>query len=93
MHFHETRAPVVKWNAIRACLTMSFMHNFHARSIDFDQAYVQLDSDADMHLRLPMGFRISNKDRCIMQFIKNVCGLKQGCYNFCEKLKEELIKR
>ena len=40
-----------------------------------------------------MGFRISNKDRHVIKLIKNLCGLKQGGYNFCEKLKAELIKR
>ena len=76
---------------------MSCTCNWHTREIYFDQACAQVDADADADadacLHLPMGFRISIKDRFIMNLIKNLCGLKQGGYNFYEKSKAELIKR
>ena len=48
VNFHETWDPVVKWETIRTCLTQEILNNWHAKVIDFDQAYDQADCDADV---------------------------------------------
>lgn len=90
VNYFETYAPVVKWNTIRSCLTMSIIHSWHTRAIDFEQAYTQADCDVDIFLHLPAGFRAKSKEKYVLKLLKNLYGLKQGGYNFHEKLKAEL---
>jgi len=49
VNFFETYAPVVKWDSIRTCLTLSSIYNWKTRAIDFDQAYMQADVDAEIY--------------------------------------------
>ena len=44
-------------------------------------------------MRLPAGFKPKSNDKYVLKLIKNLYGLKQGRYNFYEKLKSELEKR
>ena len=92
INFHETYAPVAKWNTIRTCLTIALLSNWYDKAIDFDQAYTQADCDSDVYLYLPAGFHVKNQDRHIVKLIKNLYGLCQGRCNFYTKLKSELTK-
>ena len=69
------------------------MHNWATRAIDFDQAYTQADVDADIYTHLSAGFQIPGPIAHVIKLIKNLQGLKQGGYNFYEKLKYELLRR
>ena len=44
----------------------------------------------DIYMRLLAGFKLKSKDKYVLKLIKNLYGLKQGGYNFHEKLKSEL---
>jgi len=90
INYFETYAPVVKWNSIRTCLTLSVIYNWKTRAIDFDQAYTQADCDSDIFLHLPFGYHIKSTSKYVIQLLKNLYGLRQGGYNFYEKLKNEL---
>ena len=93
INYFETYSPVVRWSSIRTCLTLSSLHNWATRAIDFDQAYTQADVDADIYIHLPAGFQIPGPTSYVIKLIKNLYGLKQGGYNFYEKLKYELLRR
>ena len=86
INFHVTYTLVVKWNTIYACLTQAMLNEWCAIAIDFDQECTQVDCDADVYVHLPASFHGNNKDRHVIKLIKNPCGLRQGGYNFCEKL-------
>ena len=93
VNFNDSHAPVVKWSAMRACLTMAMLNNWHTKEIDFDQTCTQVDCDADVCTHLPAGLHIKNKDRRIIKSIKNSHSLHEGGRNFCEKLTSELENR
>ena len=61
---------------------MEAMRSSHTRDIDFDQVHTQTNVDSDMHLRSPESFHIASRDACIIKILNNLCGLKQGGYDF-----------
>ena len=76
---------------MRTCLTLSILHKWHSRAIDFDQAHTQADCDADIYLHPPAGYDINSSTRNVIKLIKNLYGLKQRGCNFYIKLRSELL--
>ena len=84
VNYNETHAPVVKWVTMRTCLTLSILHKWQSRAIDFDQAHTKADCDTDVYLHPPASYSINSSTRYVLKLIKNLYGLKQGGHNFYE---------
>ena len=80
INFWETYSPVVSWPVIRLFLTMTLLHGWHSRQIDFVLAFPQADVETDIYMKLPAGYHRNDADptKHCLKLIKNVYGTKQG---------------
>ena len=58
VHYDETFSPVVGWSTIRLMLTMSVIHGWHARQIEFVLAFPQAKMRTDIYMHLPEKFQM-----------------------------------
>ena len=56
IHYDETFSPVVGWLTIWMLLTMSIIHGWHARQIDFVLAFPQAKVRTSIYMHLPEKF-------------------------------------
>jgi hypothetical protein len=80
IHHDETHAPVASWNSIRLPLTMTAVHKWHTKQLDFASAFPQVPADRDIHMKIPKGFELDQGDPTnhVPQLHKNVHGQKQA---------------
>jgi Reverse transcriptase (RNA-dependent DNA polymerase) len=81
VNYWETYAPVVTWPAIRFVLTLTLIHGWKTRQIDYVQAYPQADAPLeDLYVKIPKGFDIEDGKRedYVMKVNKNVYGTHQA---------------
>jgi len=83
VNYWETFAPVVTWPAICFVLTLTLIHNWKTRQIDYVQAYPQADAPLeDLYVKIPKGFDVEDgkHEDYIMKVNKNMYGTHQaGC--------------
>ena len=97
--YWETYSPVVNILSVRLILAISKLHNLNSKSIDFVLAFPQADLEEDIWMYLPIGFKVdghtevSYERSFLLKLNKKVYGLKQGSYNWYEKLKKSLVDR
>ena len=78
-------------------LTIAKPHNLDAKAIDFLIAFTQADLEEDIWMYLPIGFEVDGHTEAIsersslLKLNKNVYGLKQGSYNWYEKLRKSCL--
>ena len=84
---------------VRLILATAKLHNLDSKSIDFVLAFPQEDLEEDIWMYLPIGFQVAGHTEAsselsfLLKLNKNLYGLKQGSYNWYEKLKKSLIDR
>ena len=104
IHYNETFSPVVGWSTIRLLLTMSIIHGWHARQIDFVLAFPQAKVRTDIYMHLPEKFRVKNgkmildeeaphpsKQNEVVKLIQNVYGLADASYTWHLHVKRGLL--
>ena len=95
--YWETYSPVVNMLYVRLILTISKLHNLDSKAINFLLAFPQSDFEEDIWMYLPIGFQVdghteaSSKRSFLLKLNKNLFGLKQGSYNWYEKMKKSLV--
>ena len=73
--------------------------NLDSKAIYFVFAFPQADLEEDIWMYLPIGFQVnghteaSSKHSFLLKLNNNLYGLKQGSYNWYEKLKKFLVDR
>ena len=81
--YDHTYAPVSKWSSIRLLLTLTILHSWKTRQIDYVQAYPQAPIDRPMYMNIPPEFKLTghkqynNKDHAI-KIKNNIYGQKQS---------------
>ena len=90
-HYWETYYSVVNMISVKLLLVLSKTHNFDSKSIDFVLSFPKSDLDVDIWVELPLGF--APQDDPILKLNNNIYGLKQGSYNWFEKLNKYLMDR
>ena len=86
---------------LTVCLILAIakIHNLDPKSIDFVLSFPQADLKEDIWMQLPVGFQIddqteSESDKCyVLKLNKNLYGLKQGIFNWYEKLKTSMVDK
>ena len=84
---------------VRLILDIDKLHKLDSKAIDFVLAFPQADLEEDIWMKIPIGFQVdgqteANSDRqYVLKLNKNLYGLKQGSYNWYEKLKKSLVER
>jgi hypothetical protein len=56
--YWDTYTPVVSWSTVRMLLTLSSIHKWHSRQIDFAQAFTQPPIKEDVFMKIPQGWHI-----------------------------------
>ena len=90
--FWETYAPVVNWLSVRTLLTLSVVHSWHSRSIDFVLAFPQADLDHDVFMEFPAGVcsNAGTRKEYVLKLKKNLYGLKDAAHNWFQLLSKGL---
>jgi len=96
-HYNETYSPVASWNSVRMLLTMTSVHGWHTKQIDFVQAFAQAPVEKTLYMKVPAGVKIEGggdaKDY-VLKIHRNIYGQKQAgrVWNkyLSQKLTEEL---
>jgi hypothetical protein len=96
-HYDETYAPVAAWNLVRMLLTLTAVHGWHTRQINFVQAFAQAPVEKTLYMKVPAGVEIEDgsatKDY-VLKIHRNIYGQKQAgrVWNQClvRKLVQEL---
>jgi hypothetical protein len=104
VNFWETYAPVVNLSTVRLVLTLSLLHGFKTRQVDFVQAFMQAPLDCPVFMEIPAGFTVvdgtlhftgeanknTNRD-LVLRLTKNMYGHCQAGHNWYKRLHEELL--
>ena len=85
--------------SIRLLLLIAKIHKLDSKAIDFVLAFSQAELDVDIWMCLPIGFQVdcqteADSDRqYLLKLDKSLYRLKQGSYNWYQKLKTGLTDR
>jgi hypothetical protein len=80
-HYNETYSPVASWNSVRMLLTMTAVHGWHTKQIDFVQAFAQAPVEKTLYMRIPAGVTIEgngNPKDYVLKIHRNIYGQKQA---------------
>ena len=84
---------------VRLILAIAKIHNIDSKAIDFVLAFPEADLKEDIWIQLPVGFKFDSQteaefDKCyVLKLNNNLYGIKQGSFNWYEKLKASLVDR
>ena len=96
VNYWETYAPVVNWASVRLLLVIAKIHNLPSKSIDFVLAFTQTELEVPVYMDIPMGFVPEHdiqRRKYVLKLNRSLYGLKQGSYNWFEKLRKGLLDR
>jgi hypothetical protein len=51
IHYTETYAPIATWNSIRLLLTLTAVHRWHTKTMDYVLAYTQAPVEKDLYMK------------------------------------------
>ena len=54
-----TYSPTVSWPTVRLALAMVLIHKWHAKQVDYIQAYLQAPAARPMYMEIPKGCKIA----------------------------------
>jgi hypothetical protein len=94
VHFNETYSPVASWNSVRMLLTMTAVHGWHTKQIDFVQAFAQAPVERTLYMKVPAGVKIEGggdaKDY-VLKIHRNIYGQKQAGRVWNKYLSNKLV--
>jgi hypothetical protein len=89
-NYWETYSPVVDMLTVRLILAIAHIHKLDSKSIDFVLAFPQAKLDVDIWMDLPLGMvpdhDEKNRHLYALKLRMSLYGLKQGSFNWFEKL-------
>jgi hypothetical protein len=93
VNYFETYAPVVTWPSVRTLLTLSIIHRWCTRQVDFVLAYPQAPIEFDIYMELPKGIetKYGNGRTHVLKLKRNVYGQKQAGRIWNQHLVKGLI--
>ena len=80
LHYDQTYSPVASWNSVRMLLTMTAVHGWHTKQIDFVQAFAQAPVEKTLYMKIPSGMELNegNSSDYVLQIHRNIYGQKQA---------------
>jgi hypothetical protein len=94
-HYDKTYSPVASWNSVRMLLTLTAVHGWHTKQIDFVQAFAQAPVEKTLYMRVPAGVTIDgNGDprNYVLKIHRNIYGQKQAGRVWNKYLVNKLVK-
>jgi hypothetical protein len=94
-HYDETYAPVASWNSVRMLLTMTVLHRWHTKQIDFVQVFAQAPVEKTLYMKITAGSELmdgSNPNNHVLKIHRNIYGQKQAGRVRNQYLVRKLVK-
>lgn len=88
--YDETFAPVAKFPAIRALLSLVAHHDLELHQMDVKTAFLNGDLDRDIYMKQPEGFVAQGREHLVCKLRKCLYGLKQASRAWYEKIHQAL---
>ena len=85
--FQETYSPIVSQLIIRLIFAFCVARKYDSISLDFNQAFTQVDIKSDIYMEIPAGYKNVNNSY-VLKLKKNFCRLSNGnltWYKYCAK--------
>jgi hypothetical protein len=100
IHYTDTYAPVASWNPIWLLLTLTAVHDWHTKQLDYVLAFPQAPIEKELYMTIPKGFETDKgrtdkgrTDDYALQLHKDVYGQKQASRVWNKYLVDKLVKR
>jgi hypothetical protein len=93
-HYDQTYAPVATWNSIRMLLTMTAVHGWYTKQLDYVLAFPQAPVEKELYIEVPRGFVIEEGEdpkEYVLKLHRNVYGQKQAGRVWYQHLRKKLI--
>ena len=94
VHYNETYSPVASWNSVRMLLTLTAVHGWHTKQIDFVQAFAQAPVEKTLYMKMPPGIPLKdggNPNDYVLEIHRNIYGQKQAGRVWNKYLVSKLI--
>ena len=94
-HYDMTYSPVASWNSVRMLLTLTALHGWHTKQIDFVQAFAQAPIEKTLYMRIPSGMKLeddSDPRDYVLKLHRNIYGQKQAGRVWNQFLVQKLVK-
>jgi Reverse transcriptase (RNA-dependent DNA polymerase) len=94
VHYDETYAPVASWNSVRMLLTLTVVHGWHTKQIDYVQAFAQAPVEKTLYMKIPAGVELEkgeNTKDYVLKIHRNIYGQKQAGRVWNKYLANKLI--
>jgi len=88
--YNQVFAPVVRWESVRALISMATQFNMQIHQMDVNVAFLNGILKEDIYMKQPDGFVEKGKEHLVCKLERSIYGLKQSprCWN--EVLDEHL---
>ena len=78
VHYTENYAPVTYWETVRLLLTLSLVHGWHTRQIDYIRAFPQAPIERKTYTKVPPGMTVpGNLSDFALKILRNLYGQRQ----------------
>jgi Reverse transcriptase (RNA-dependent DNA polymerase) len=94
-HYDMTYSPVASWNSVRMLLTLTALHGWHTKQIDFVQAFSQAPIEKTLYMKVLAGVELedgSDFRDYVLKLHRNIYGQKQVGRVWNQFLVAKLIK-
>ena len=94
-HYDQTYAPVASWNSIRLLLTMTAVHGWHTKQLDYVAAFPQAPVERELYMKIPKGIKVKvegNVNDYVLKLHRNIYGQKQAGRVWNDYLVKKLLK-
>jgi hypothetical protein len=88
--YTETFAPVARFSAIRALLSLTAYYDFELHQMDVRTAFLNGDLDHEIYMTQPEGFVALGQEHLVCKLRKSLYGLKQAGRSWNVKIDETL---
>ena len=96
VRFDETYSPVASWNSVRMLLTLTAVHGWHTKQIDFVQAFAQALVEKMLYMKVPAGMELENgadPREYALKIHRNMYGQKQAGRVWNKYLVDRLVNK
>ena len=93
-HYEMTYSPVASWNSVRMLLTLTALHGWKTKQIDFVQAFAQAPIEKTLFMKVPAGVEMedgSDPRDYVLKLHRNIYGQKQAGRVWNQYLVRKLI--
>ncbi|KAI2496437.1 hypothetical protein MHU86_18061 [Fragilaria crotonensis] len=94
VHYDMKYSPVASWNSVRMLLTLTALHGWHTKQINFVQAFAQAPIEKTLYMKIPAGITFECDDDprdYVLKIHRNIYGQKQAGRVWNQYLVSKLV--